>query len=81
MERPEINVSRITVGGDIGGFVFAAGCIVITLLGLPVLRPVMLASLGLAIPLAILLAVWHGKHPLHHQSLHIGVWVLMIVWQ
>lgn len=56
--HPGINFSSMDVGGDIGGFVFAAGSVVAVLIGLPDLAPLYLGSL-----IAGLLFAWilHGR--------------------
>jgi hypothetical protein len=37
-DHPGINFSRLEIPGDLGGFVFTAGIIVCTLIGLPAAR-------------------------------------------
>lgn len=42
---PEINFSRITVGGDMGGLLVAVGSVVILMIGLPGMRAYLAAAL------------------------------------
>ncbi len=53
--RPQINLSKIPVGGGIAGAIFAIGSMLIFLLGIPVLRYVFPAAivLGCAVALVI----------------------------
>ena len=57
--HPGINFSRMDVGGDIGGLVFAAGSVVAVLIGLPWIAPLYLASVAGGAGLAVLLFKWH----------------------
>ena len=57
--HPGINFSKLEVGGDIGGFVFAAGSVIAVLIGLPSIAPMYLASVALGVLLAIALGAWH----------------------
>jgi hypothetical protein len=63
--HPGINFSKLEVGGDIGGLVFAAGSVVAVLIGLPMLAPMYLASMVLGVGVAIVLFAWHRHHPGH----------------
>ncbi len=63
--HPGINFSRMDVGGDLGGLVFAIGSVVAVLIGLPWLAPIYLASLACGIGVAALLIEWHRYHPGH----------------
>jgi hypothetical protein len=53
--NPQINVSKIAVGGGIAGAIFTAGSMLIFLLGIPLLRFVFPAAiiLGSAVALAL----------------------------
>jgi hypothetical protein len=51
------------VGGDIGGFVFAAGSVIAVLIGLPFLAPFYVGSMICGAALAVLLFEWHRHHP------------------
>jgi hypothetical protein len=53
-----INFSSTEVGGDIGGFVFAAGSVVAVLIGLPELAPLYLGSLVAGLLFAYVLHTW-----------------------
>jgi hypothetical protein len=59
---PEINMSAIRVGGNLGGLVFAAGAVAILLLGVPALRWFVGVSLALAIGLAAATIAWRRTH-------------------
>jgi hypothetical protein len=61
--HPGINFSKLEVGGDIGGLVFAAGSVVAVLIGLPWIAPLYLASMIGGLGLAVLLFGWHQHHP------------------
>ena len=61
--HPGINFSKLEVGGDIGGLVFAVGSVVAVLIGLPVLAPMYAASIVLGIGVAVLLFEWHRRYP------------------
>ena len=59
---PEINISSIHVGGDLGGLVFVAGCIAIVVVSLPPLRWFALASLVMACVYAVVVVGWRKVH-------------------
>ena len=59
---PEINMSAIRVGGNLGGLIFAAGAVVILLIGVPGLRWFIGLSLALAVVLAAVTIVWRRTH-------------------
>jgi hypothetical protein len=61
--HPGINFSKLEVGGDIGGLVFAAGSVVAVLIGLPWIAPLYMASMIAGAALAVLLFEWHQHHP------------------
>ena len=63
--HPGINFSRMDVGGDLGGLVFAVGSVVAVLIGLPYIALLYLASLVCGIGVAVLLNEWHRHHPGH----------------
>ncbi len=56
-----INFSSMDVGGDLGGFVFAAGSIIAVLIGLPWLVPAYVASIALGALFAVALHAWHTR--------------------
>ena len=59
---PEINMSAIRVGGNLGGLVFAAGAVAILLIGVPGLRWFIGLSLALATVLAVGVIIWRRTH-------------------
>lgn len=59
---PEINMSAIRVGGNLGGLIFAAGAVAILLIGVPGLRWFVGLSLLLASVLAVSLFAWRRTH-------------------
>jgi hypothetical protein len=59
---PEINMSAIRVGGNLGGLIFAAGAVAILLIGVPGLRWFVGLSLALAVVLAVTLFAWRRTH-------------------
>ena len=59
---PEINMSSIRVGGDLGGLIVAAGCVAILLIGVPGLRWFIGLSLALATVLAGATIAWRRTH-------------------
>jgi len=61
--HPGINFSKLEVGGDIGGLVFAAGSVVAVLIGLPWVAPLYIGSMIAGAALAVLLFEWHQRHP------------------
>ena len=58
----EINVSKIPIGGDLGGLVFVAGCIAIVVVSLPPLRWFALTSLAMACVYAVVMVGWRKAH-------------------
>jgi hypothetical protein len=56
-----INFSSTDVGGDIGGFVFAAGSVVAVLIGLPALAPLYIGSLAAGLVFACVLHWWLAR--------------------
>lgn len=61
--RPEINLSRIPVGGNAGGLIFAVGSVVIVILGLPELRWFLLGAVLSGVCAAGALFAWRRSHP------------------
>jgi hypothetical protein len=57
---PEINLSRIPVGGDVAGLMFAAGSIAIVIIGVPDMSWYFLSALACAALLACVLFVAHA---------------------
>ena len=60
--RPQINLSGIKIGGDVGGLMFVVGIVLIAILGLPQLRQTMLVAVVAGLLLARALFVWHRSH-------------------
>lgn len=60
--RPEINLSSIPVGGDVGGLMFMAGSMAILVAGLPMWRWFFGAAVLGGLFSAAALAAWHGGH-------------------
>lgn len=58
--RPQINVSKLVVGGGIIGAVFAAGSMSIFLIGIPILRVMFPAAIVLGVTVALVLHF--GRH-------------------
>jgi hypothetical protein len=61
-EYPAIDISRIRVGGDLGGVVFVVGIVVSMLVGLPETRGFFAGTLGAGSALAVVIAWWHRAH-------------------
>ena len=59
---PDINMSAIRVGGNLGGLIFAAGAVAILLIGVPGLRWFIGLSLALAVVLAVAVIAWRRVH-------------------
>jgi hypothetical protein len=59
---PEINLSAIPVGGNIGGFFFVLASSLTVLLGLPELRWFVFGAVVGGVALAWGLFAWHGAH-------------------
>jgi hypothetical protein len=62
-KRPEINLSAIPVGGNVGGLIFAAGSVLIVILGLPELRWFLTAALGSGLIAGGVLTAWRRREP------------------
>ena len=63
--HPGINFSSMEVGGDIGGFVFAAGSVIAVLIGLPSIAPLYVGSMICGAALAVVIFEWHERHHGH----------------
>ena len=61
---PEINMSAIPVGGDVGGMLFVLGSMLVVLTGLPIVRLFLLVAVVLGGLCAWALVAWHARHPL-----------------
>jgi hypothetical protein len=62
--RPEIHVSKIQVGGNVGGLLFVVGSLSAGILGLEVLRWFLLVSIPLGALVGWGLLAWHASRPL-----------------
>ncbi len=62
-EYPEINISRIRVGGDLGGLIFVVGMVACILIGIPASRGFFGGTLAGGVALAALLGWWHRPKP------------------
>jgi hypothetical protein len=60
---PQIRIDRIPVGGGVAGLIFAVGCCLIFLIGIPALRWFLLGSVVVGSVLGGLLWRWHKKKP------------------
>ena len=69
LQRPQINMSKLAVGGGIAGAVFTVGSMLIFLTGIPVLRYIFPAAVALGCGVALLL------HCMHHKTLGAS-WIL-----
>jgi hypothetical protein len=70
---PEINLSAIPVGGNIGGFFFVLASSLTVLLGLPELRWFVLGAVAGGVALAWGLFAWHRAHmasPVRRMVVH-----------
>jgi hypothetical protein len=70
---PEINISHVPVGGNIGGFFFVLSSSLTILLGLPELRWFVLGACAGGAALAWALVTWHRTHapsPVQHIVVH-----------
>jgi len=61
--RPQINVSKIVVGGGIAGAIFAIGSMLIFLIGIPAIRYVFPAAIVLGCGVALALRFIRHKTP------------------
>jgi fatty acid desaturase len=59
---PQINMSKLPVGGGVGGAIFAAGTMSIFLAGIPLVR--VMFPIALLVGAAIAMAI----HFLHHET-------------
>jgi hypothetical protein len=62
--RPEINMSAIPVGADMGGLLFVLGSMFAVLAGLPMVRWFLIVAVVLGGLVAWALLAWHASHPL-----------------
>jgi hypothetical protein len=76
-QKPQINISKIKVGGGIIGAIFTLGCMAIFLIGLPVLWYTFPAALVLGCGVALVLHFTHARRenllfPHHQDGKRIG---------
>ena len=62
---PEINLSRIPVGGDVAGLMFAAGSVVVVIIGVPNMAWYFVSALLCAAALAWGLFAYRAAHARH----------------
>jgi hypothetical protein len=62
--RPEINFSRVPVGGNVGGLIFMAGSMGILVSGLPMWRWFFGAAVVGGLLTAALVFMWHAARPM-----------------
>jgi hypothetical protein len=53
--HPQINMSKLAVGSDVGGILFALGCILIALIGIPTIRYLFPFAVLLGLAIAVVL--------------------------
>lgn len=61
--RPEINASKLRVGGEIVGAIFAVGTMLIFLIGIPILRYLFPIAIGLGGLIAFILRFVRHEKP------------------
>ncbi len=61
--RPEINISAVPIGGDLGGLLVTLGCVALVLVGLPPLRWYFASAMVCAVAAATVLVAWRRAHP------------------
>ena len=59
--HPQINMSKLTVGSDIGGILFAVGCMLIALIGIPTIRYLFPFAVLFGLAIALVLHFIHPK--------------------
>ena len=58
---PAINISRIRIGGDLGGLIFVVGMVTCFLVGIPAARSFFGLSLAGGVVVAAVLLLWHRR--------------------
>jgi hypothetical protein len=61
--HPQVNMSRLAVGGNIGGMIFAMGCMLIVLIGIPAIRYVFPVAVAVGLVIALVLHLIHPTAP------------------
>lgn len=65
---PQINMSRITIDGNIAGLMYVVGSLVVAMLGLPIVRLFFFTTVVLGVLCAASLVAWHSAHPRRRMS-------------
>lgn len=68
--RPDIDMHRIPVGGGAAGLIFAIGCCLIFLIGIPALRWFLLGAVAFGAAVGGLLWRWHKNRPVEITDIH-----------
>jgi hypothetical protein len=63
LARPQINASKLIVGGGFVGAIFAAGSVAIFLIGIPILRVLFPAAIVLGVGVALVFRFMRHKTP------------------
>ncbi len=58
---PAINISRIRIGGDLGGLIFVVGMVTCFLIGIPAARTFFGLSVAGGVVVAAVLLFWHRR--------------------
>jgi hypothetical protein len=70
---PAINISRIRVGGDLGGLIFVVGIVVCFLIGLPESRAFFVGTLAGGGGVAGVIWWWHRRQQARHVELLVAL--------
>jgi len=62
-QRPQINMSKLAVGGGVAGAIFTAGSMLIFLTGIPVLRYIFPAAMAVGCGVALILHFMRHETP------------------
>ena len=68
IQNPQIDISKIVIGGGIGGALVAAATVLIILLGLPELGYFLGGAIVLGSVIALTLHFAHPRNPAAHSS-------------
>ena len=68
--RPDIDMHRIPVGGGAAGLIFAIGCCLIFLVGIPAMRWFLLGAVAVGSAVGALLWRWHKNRPVEITDIH-----------
>lgn len=73
---PQINMSKLAVDGNIGGTIFAIGCMLVVLIGIPAIRYLFPVALVLGCAIALVLHFIHPKAPVMiGQKQSLSLWM------